>query len=125
MTQTAIKVPDYVTMVEPRKPRLMRDLPDVLNQMFTEDYSLPEPQLVSMYAAAPSISLQFGHEPDTFHAMARWAEQFGGTLTGQRCTGPGNGQRIRCQVTFTYNGVSVELYAYVQTGQDTEGNADD
>ncbi len=119
MTDSAIQIPEYVTVVEPASARPMRDLANLLAEMFIEDYGLPSPRNLTISETAQEISLQFGGGPDTFHTMARWAERFGGTLTGQRTTGHDGRPVVRCEVKFPFRGVPVEAYAYVRPGTPT------
>ena len=122
MTHTVIKVPDYVTMIEPAEHRDMTGLAEVLVALLTKDATLPQPCYLSMSEAGQSISLQFTGDPGTFHAMARWAERFGGTLTGERRPREDGTAQVRCDVRFSYLGIRVELYAYVTTSPEKEGS---
>ena len=83
--------------------------------MFTEDDTLPPPRYLSISASGQDISMQFGSEPDTFHAMAQSATRFGGTVTGSRADNINGKPAVRCQVKFTYAGVNIEAYAYLRT----------
>ena len=78
-----IEVPDFVTMTEPEPDKPMAELAVALVAMFTEDETLPQPQYLSLSVTGQEIDMQFGSMPDTFHALARWAERFGGTVTGR------------------------------------------
>jgi hypothetical protein len=108
-----IEVPGFVTMTEPDKP--MAELAVALVAMFTEDDTLPQPGYLSLSVSGQEIDMQFGTEPDTFHILARWAERFGGTVTGSRTTDVDGQPAVRCEVTFPYAGVQVRAYAYVRT----------
>ena len=59
--------------------------------------------------------MQFGTTPDTFHAMACWAERFGATVTGSRTTDVHGEPAVRCELRFAYTGVAVKAYAYIHT----------
>ena len=108
-----IEVPGFVTMTEPDKP--MAELAVALVAMFTEDDTLPQPGYLSLSVSGQEIDMQFGAEPGTFHILARWAERFGGTVTGSRTTDVDGQPAVRCEVTFPYAGVQVRAYAYVHT----------
>ena len=108
-----IEVPDFVTMTEPELDKPMAELAVALVAMFTEDQTLPQPRYLSLSASGQEIDMQFGSEPDTFHALARWAETFGGTLTGSRAEDVHGEPSVRCEVKFAYAGVQVKAYAYV------------
>jgi hypothetical protein len=110
-----IDVPDFVTMTEPEPGKPIADLAVALVAMFTEDDTLPPPRYLSISQSGQEISMQFGREPDTFHAMARWATRFGGTVTGSRADDIDGKPAVRCEVKFTYAGVNVDAYAYVRT----------
>jgi hypothetical protein len=114
MTAHPIEVPDFVTMTAPRQDKPTRELASVLLDMFAEDYSLPQPRMVNISATGQAIDLQFGNDPDTFHAMARWAEWFGGTVTGSSTTDVDGKPAVHCEVNFTYKDVKVHAYAYVR-----------
>ena len=108
-----IEVPDFVTMTEPAPDKPMAELAVALVALFTEDPTLPQPGYLSLSTACQEIDMQFGTEPDTFHALARWAERFGGTLTGSRTEDVHGEPSVHCQVKFAYAGVQVKAYAYV------------
>ena len=108
-----IEVPDFVTMTEPTPDKPMAELAVALVAMFTEDDTLPQPRYLSISATGQEITMQFGNEPDTFHVLARWAERFGGTVTGSRAEDIHGEPAVRCEVKFAYAGVQVKAYAYV------------
>ncbi len=110
-----IEVPDFVTMTEPDPDKPMAELAVALVAMFTEDDTLPQPGYLSLSATGQEIDMQFGTEPDTFHALARWAERFGGTVTGSRTEDVHGEPAVRCEVKFAYAGVQVKAYAYMHT----------
>jgi hypothetical protein len=115
MTADIIKVPDFVDMTEPAPDKPLAELAVALVAMFTEDDTLPPPRLATLSVSGQDIDMQFGTEPDTFHAMARWAARFGGTVTGSRTDDIDGTPAVRCQVKFTYADVRVKAYAYVRT----------
>jgi hypothetical protein len=115
MSADVIVVPDFVTMTQPEPDKPMAELAVALVAMFTEDDSLPQPRHLSISKSGQDIDMQFGSTPDTFHDLARWAERFGGTVTGSRSTDVDGKPTVRCEVKFTYNGVHVMAYAYVRT----------
>ena len=108
-----VAVPDFVTMTEPVPDKTMAELAVALVAMFTEDDSLPQPGYLSLSTTGQGIDMQFGTEPDTFHALARWAERFGGTVTGSRTEDVHGEPSVRCQVKFAYADVAVTAYAYI------------
>jgi hypothetical protein len=108
--ETAIEIPDYVTMVTPADKRSIAELAAFAVGLLVED--LPQPVYVSVSLAGQEVSLQFGDTPDSFRALAQWAERFGGTVTG--CPHNRDGQQsVHCQVKFTADAVKVEAYAFV------------
>ncbi len=110
-----VAVPDFVTMTEPGPDKTMAELAVALVAMFTEDDSLPQPGYLSLSTTGQDIDMQFGTEPDTFHALALWAERFGGTVTGSRTEDVHGEPSVRCQVKFAYADVAVRAYAYIHT----------
>ena len=108
-----IEVPSFVTMTEPAPEFPMAELAVALVALFTEDPALPQPRYLSLSTIGQEIDMQFGSEPDTFHVLARWAERFGGTLTGSRTEDVHGEPSVRCEVKFPYAGVQVKAYAYV------------
>jgi len=115
MTADIIKVPDFVTMTAPEPDKPIAELAIALVAMFTDDDTLPPPRLVTLSVSGQDIDMQFGNTPDTFHAMARWAARFGGTVTGSHTDDIDGKPAVRCQVKFTYADVHVKAYAYVHT----------
>jgi hypothetical protein len=110
-----VAVPDFVTMTEPVPDKTMAELAVALVAMFTEDDSLPQPGYVTLSTTGQEIDMQFGTTPDTFHAMACWAERFGATVTGSRTTDVHGEPAVRCELRFAYTGVAVRAYAYIHT----------
>ena len=108
-----IEVPGFVTMTDPEPDKPMAELAVALVTLFTEDDTLPQPRYLSLSVTSQDIDMQFGTEPDTFHVLARWAERFGGTLTGSRTEDVHGEPSVRCEVKFAYAGVQVKAYAYV------------
>jgi hypothetical protein len=110
-----VDVPDFVTMTEPVPDKTMAELAVALVAMFTEDDSLPQPGYLNLSTTGQGIDMQFGTTPDTFHAMACWAERFGATVTGSRTTDIHGEPAVRCELRFAYTGVAVRAYAYIHT----------
>ena len=108
-----VEVPGFVTMTDPEPDKPMAELAVALVALFTEDDTLPQPRYLSLSVTCQDIDMQFGTEPDTFHVLARWAERFGGTLTGSRTEDVHGEPSVRCEVKFAYAGVQVKAYAYV------------
>ena len=110
MTDTTLNVPDYVTMITPADKRTIAELAAFAVGLLVED--LPQPTYVSVSQSGQEISLQFGDTPDSFRALAEWAERFGGTITGCPYTREEQNS-VHCQVKFTADGVRVEAYAFI------------
>jgi hypothetical protein len=73
----------------------------------------------SVSSGGQEVCLQFPNTPDSFRALAEWAERFGGTVTG--CPHTRDGQHtVHCQVKFTDHGVNVEAYAFITATKATE-----
>jgi len=121
---TAVTVPEFVTMIDHSEhtlPAMAQITADLLVQA---DYEhLPAPHYVSLSHGGQSISLGFGRDLDACHALARWAEQFGGTVTGTPHQSEDGQRQVYCQVCFIYGGARVELSAFIPASQ--EGNAND
>ena len=111
MTDTTIDIPGYVTMVTPADRRSTAELAAFAVALLVED--LPEPRYFSVSQTGQEISLQFGDTPESFRALAVWAERFGGTVTGCPHTHSDGQQSVHCTVTFTDDGVKVEAYAFI------------
>ncbi len=110
-----IEVPAFVAMTEPGPDQTMAELAAALVALFGEDESLPQPRYLSLSVSGQEIDMQFGTEPDTFHDLARWADAFGGTVTGSAAEDVCGEPAVRCEVKFPYAGVQVKAYAYVRT----------
>jgi hypothetical protein len=121
---TAVTVPEFVTMIDHSEhplPAMAQITADLLVQA---DYAqLPAPHYLSISHGGQSISLGFGRDLDACHALAQWAEQFGGTVTGTPHQSEDGQRQVYCQVGFVYGGARVELSAFIPASQ--EGNADD
>ncbi len=107
-------IPPFVTVVAPADQTPVHAIASTLVDLLTEHPDLPGPELVSISRRSREIDLQFPDSPDTFHAMAAWAERFGGTLTGEPRTDK-DGTTVRCEVRFDCHGVQFKAYAYVKT----------
>jgi hypothetical protein len=111
--QTAIEIPGYVTMITPVEKRSIDALAEYAADLLAENSDLPGPVYFSVSEAGQEVSLQFGGTPDSFRALAEWAERFGGTVTGCPTTHDGGRQSVHCEVKFTDKGVKVEAYAFI------------
>jgi hypothetical protein len=121
---TAVTVPEFVTMIDQAEhtlPAMAQITADLLVQ--AEYQHLAAPHYLSISRGGQSISLGFGRDRDACHALARWAEQFGGTVTGTPHQSEDGQRQVYCQVGFVYGGVRVELSAFIPASQ--EGNTDD
>jgi hypothetical protein len=111
--QTAIDVPDYVTMITPAEKRSIDELAEYAADLLAEYHDLPAPVYFSVSEAGQAVSLQFAGTPGSFRALAQWAERFGGTVTGCPTTHDDGRRSVHCEVKFTDNGVKVEAYAFI------------
>jgi hypothetical protein len=114
--QTAIEIPEYVTMVTPAEKRSIDALAEYAADLLAANHDLPAPQYFSVSEAGQEVSLQFADTPASFRALAEWAERFGGTVTGEPRTCEGQ-QSVHCEVKFTDHGVKVEAYAFIRVAQ--------
>jgi hypothetical protein len=113
MTDT-IEIPDYIT-----RAKSLTDMTLIIADLLekAEDSALPVPGYFSVSVRGQEVCLQFGDTPDSFQAMAQWAERFGGTVTGCPHSDRDGRESVHCQVRFPYLGVSVEAYAFITAGQ--------
>jgi hypothetical protein len=113
---TRIEIPDYVTMVNPAEKQGIPGLARYAAQLLNENCDLPAPRYYSVSKIGQEVRLQFANTPDSFRAMALWAERFGGTVTGEPHTDRDGQESVHCQVKFTDHGVNVEAYAFITAG---------
>ena len=111
--QTAIEIPDYVTMITPADKRSIDALAEYAADLLAQNSDLPAPVYFSVSEAGQEISLQFAGTTDSFTALAEWAWRFGGTVTGCPTTHEDGRQSVHCEVKFTDHGVRVEAYAFI------------
>jgi hypothetical protein len=107
---TAIEIPDYITKA---KSLTGMTLTTVELLEHADDSDLPAPTGVRISQSGQEVSLGFPGCRDTFRTLARWAERFGGTVTGEPYTRDDGQESVYCQVKFPYQGVSVEAYAFI------------
>ena len=90
---TTVTVPEFVTMID-RSERTLPAMAQIATDLLVQaDYQqLPAPHYLSISHGGQSITLGFGRDLDACHALARWAEQFGGTVTGTPHTSCEDGQ---------------------------------
>jgi hypothetical protein len=69
--------------------------------------------MIRVSHGSQEIGLSFPGHRDTFRALARWAERFGGTVTGEPYTNKDGEESVYCQVKFPHLGLSVEAYAFI------------
>jgi len=114
MTATEIDIPDYIT-----RARSLTDLTLIATDLLKQaaDSDLPMPDMARLSTGGQEVSLSFPGLRGTFRALARWAERFGGTVTGEPYTNEDGQVSVYCQVKFPYLGVSVEAYAFVPAAQ--------
>jgi hypothetical protein len=114
MTTTQIEIPDYITRAK-TLPDLALIATDLLKQ--AADSDLPIPDMARVSTGGQEVSLSFPGHQDTFRTLARWAERFGGTVTGEPYTHDDGRESVYCQARFPYLGVSVEAYAFIPADQ--------
>jgi len=106
-----------VTVVDRDRPlgHLALITSDLLN---ADTVGLPDPQSLEIWGHSQEIELAFRGTPDTFAALAAWAERFGATLTAQRTEH--NGQPyVRCKAQFIYQGATVKIRAFIEAATAT------
>jgi hypothetical protein len=113
IAQTAIEIPDYVTMITPVGKRSIDALAEYAADLLAANSDLPAPVYFTVSEAGQEVSLQFGGTPGSFRALAEWAERFGGTVTGCPTSHDDGRQSVHCEVKFTDHGVKVEAYAFI------------
>ena len=111
--QTALEIPDCVTMITPVGKRSIDALAEYAADLLAENSDLPAPVYFSVSEAGQQVSLQFAGTPGSFRALAQWAERFGGTVTGCPHTSEDGRQSVHCEVKFTDHGVKLEAYAFI------------
>jgi len=111
---TAIDIPEYVTRAKP-----LTDLALIAAELLGQaaDSDLPAPNGVRLSHGGQDVSLCFPGHRDTFRTLARWAERFGGTVTGEPFTRDDGEESVYCQVKFPYQGIAVEAYAFITADQ--------
>lgn len=114
MTQAPVTIPDFVTMID-RSEQPLPVLAQIATDLLTEAEAkqLPGPRYFSVSRGGQEISLGFGRNLDACHALAEWAEQFGGTVTGTPYQSPDGPPQVYCAVGFSYGGAKVELSAFI------------
>src|SRR5215470_18803251 len=111
---TTIDIPDYVT-----RAKSLTDITLIAADLLAHaaDSDLPAPDTAHLSHGGQEVSLGFPGHRDTFRALARWAEEFGGVVTGEPFTRDNGQESVHCQVKFPYQGVSVEAYAFITADQ--------
>ena len=99
-----IEVPDFVTMTEPGQASRWRSWPSPWWPCSPRTRPCRSRGYLSLSTACQEIDMQFGTEPDTFHVLARWAERFGGTVTGSRTEDVHGEPSVRCEVSSRMRG---------------------
>jgi hypothetical protein len=97
----------------PVQRRSIDALAEYAANLLAANSDLPAPRYYSVSQHRQEVSLMFDDTPDSFRALAEWAERFGGTLTGQPHTYDG-WQSVHCEVKFTDHEVKVEAYAFIK-----------
>jgi hypothetical protein len=107
---TDIEIPDYITPAKTLTDMTLTAA-DLLAKAEASD--LPAPGHITLFHSAQVMSFSFSSDQDSFQALARWAERFGGTPTGESHT-TGDGQEsVHTKLRFDYLGVDVEAYAFI------------
>jgi hypothetical protein len=114
MAAQAAEIPDYVTMIDTSQ-MTAATVASLTSQLFTEHADLPAPVMFSAHTGSPELDLQYPNRPETFRALADWADRFGGTLTGEPHTDDLGRHSVHCKVRFDYHGIQVKLYAFIST----------
>ena len=111
---TTIEIPSYIT-----RAKSLIDLTLITSDLLekAEDSGLPAPRYFSVSQSGQEVCLQFGDTPDSFQAMAQWAERFGGTVTACPHNDRDGRESAHVQVRFAHLGVHVEAYAFITAGQ--------
>jgi hypothetical protein len=109
MTETAVVIPDYVTV---KRSHSIRDLAEVVASLLDEAKDLGFPRRIELWPG--EIEAAFDRDPETFRVLAQWAERFGGTVTGEPTEGSDGRPLVRAEVRFVYQAVDVRAYAYVR-----------
>jgi len=111
MTKTAvIEIPQYVQLHRATVQDLLRLMTDVLAG--NPDLAIPTDVEVSRSGSA---RLQFDSEAASSHALAEWADRFGGVVRGDPGIADDGGSYVRCEVRFIHHDTEFEAYAYVTT----------
>ena len=110
MTATEIDIPDYIA-----RARSLTDLALIATDLLKQaaDNDLPAPDMARLSTGGQEISVSFPGHRDTFRTLARWAERFGGTVTGEPFTRDDGEESVYCQVKFPYQGIAVEAFAFI------------
>ncbi len=116
MADNAIKIPDFVTVIDRDRPlgKLALIMCDLLNG---EAEGLPVPQHAEAWSHSQEIELGFSGKQAAFDVMAAWAERFGATITAQRSADREGQPYVRCALNFIYQGVTVKAHAYIEAAK--------
>ena len=77
-----------------------------------EDAALPLPRSMHISQTCQYVTLGFPEGRDSLGALAQWAVRFGAAITSRLHTSDDGEQSTYCEVTFTYDGMRVEAYAF-------------
>jgi hypothetical protein len=105
-----IDLGQYVIMRQARQTRRVGELLKLAARLIGE---LPAPRNVSVSAGLQEISLGFDGTPAGVMAMAAWASHYHAPLTGEHTVIGDGTPAVRCTLSFTRDGVTVDAYAYV------------
>ena len=108
---TGIDLSRFVVMQHPRPAKRTGELLKLAARLIG---TLPAPRTVTVYATAQEISLGFDGTAAGVTALVAWASDYHAQLTGEMTDLDGE-PAVRCGLTFTRDGITVDAYAYVRT----------
>lgn len=109
----AIDIPDYVTVIDPADAPV-HAIASILIEMLTENGDLPGPVDVCLSQPGRDIDMRFPGNPDSFRALAAWADRFGGTVIAEPGHDEDLGPYVKCRTRFSHLGIQVNAYAYIR-----------
>ena len=115
---TDLVIPDTLPG-RPDRPLSIGGLTSDAADILRDATDLPRPTSVSIYEFSQHISFQFEPEPDSYAALAMWAELFGATITSRPWTDHTGKPVNVCRVNFEYRGIATEAFALIPAGTAT------
>ena len=101
----------FVVMHQSRPPKRTGELLKLAARLIG---TLPPPRTVTVYTTTQEISLGFDGTAAGVTALVAWASDYEAQLTGEM-TDLDGAPAVRCGLTFTRDGITVDAYAYVKT----------